>query len=254
VNDRSPVTAAVRRSPSGLRLAVAAGLLLMTSALASPLAAQTDSSTAAGNEDSPLLIRRSHPADAPASPGTTSAAASPTTTRGYAQQVIVGLALVLALILAMRWLSQYLLAGSNRQGTSRAVRVLWRSVSGPKQQLMLLQVGRRLLVVANAGGQMNTLCEIGDPEEVAALLGQVQQEKPDSVSRTFATLFGRAERMFHPGRETAAANAIQTRADETTTPADGREEHHVDPAMGVTKQELSGLVEKVRGLSRQFRA
>lgn len=48
--------------------------------------------------------------------------------------------------------------------------VLGRTAIGPRQNVILLRVGRRVLVVAQADGTLSTLADIDGPEEVAALL------------------------------------------------------------------------------------
>ncbi|HEY8667575.1 MAG TPA: flagellar biosynthetic protein FliO [Tepidisphaeraceae bacterium] len=155
----------------------------------------------------------------------------------------VSLAIVIGLILALRYASKWFFTAPNAARSSRAIQVLSRSIIAPKQQLMLVQVGRRLLVVANSGAQINPLCEITDPEEVAQLIGQVRQEKSDSISKTFSALFGRAEQKFDETEKTAAA--------EMDAGDDAPEQ--TDPEVAATRQELSGLMTKVRGLAQQYR-
>ncbi len=62
---------------------------------------------------------------------------------------------------------------SARGARSQALRVVGRSVMGHKQQLILIQVGRRLVLAADSNGQVSRLAEITDPEEVSRLLGEV---------------------------------------------------------------------------------
>src|SRR5260221_706966 len=73
---------------------------------------------------------------------------------------------VLALIFAMRWLGKKMVPGA-RRGTSRAVQVLVQSPLSARQQLMLVQVGRRLVLVGNSGSGMSALCPIKNPCEVS---------------------------------------------------------------------------------------
>ncbi len=87
-----------------------------------------------------------------------------------------------------------------------AIKMLSRSILSPKQQLMLLQVGKRLIVVGDSGGNMNALCEISDPDEVAALVGEIKQDRPESVAKSFRSLFGRAKEPFD--EPTARESAI----------------------------------------------
>ncbi|MEM1060893.1 MAG: flagellar biosynthetic protein FliO [Planctomycetota bacterium] len=51
-----------------------------------------------------------------------------------------------------------------------ATELLGRTAVGPRQHVVLLRVGRRVLVLAQADGALSTLAEIDQPEEVATLL------------------------------------------------------------------------------------
>lgn len=100
------------------------------------------------------------------------------------------LALVVALILAMRWL---LRRSSSVRASSRmpqAIEVMAKTAVSPKHTVMLVRVGRRVLVVAAGADGMNTLAEIQDPEQVSELLGDVQRGKANSLSGSFAKALG----------------------------------------------------------------
>ena len=68
----------------------------------------------------------------------------------------------------------------------------------PKQQVLLLQVGRRVVVIGDGGGAgMRPLCEITDPDEVAALVGDLKSaDAAIAPARSFGTLFKRAADPF----------------------------------------------------------
>ena len=109
---------------------------------------------------------------------------------------------------------------------------------------MLVKVGRRLVLVANSAAGMNAICEIRDEQEVADLLGQVSADQGDSVTRAFGSLFRREEDKFSsPDDEPAAAPG---RPDNLAGDPE-------EAAIGSTRDELSGLMEKVRLVSKQFR-
>ncbi len=95
-------------------------------------------------------------------------------------QTIGALALVAGLILALRWVLK-------RTG---AVRSLPRSAGGPvelvsrtpvgaKQQLTLVRLGRRLVLLGWAGESVAPLAEVTDPGEVQRLLGGRKQEQTE---------------------------------------------------------------------------
>jgi len=129
---------------------------------------------------------------------------------------------------------------SNRGGV---LQVVSRLTVSPKQHIMLVRVGRRLVLVGNSGGKLNSLCEIGDPEEAAAILGEVATQRDESSTTSFNAVLGGEEKGFEE-ESVAAAGA----SDEEVA---GEEED--DAAIATTRAELSGLAEKVRNLSNQFR-
>jgi flagellar biogenesis protein FliO len=168
-------------------------------------------------------------------------AASPAQPAGISQ-LLVALGIVIGTILVLRWVATKFIGG--RQGSeSRAVTVLSRTLLSPKQQLLLLQVGRRVVLVANCGTQMNPLCEIHDADEVAELIGRIEQEKGESLSSTFSSMF-RREKSAYPDPPALT---------DASDPSAHSMPEAMDPALSGTRDELSGLMEKVRLVSRQLR-
>lgn len=200
-------------------------------------------SAAASRYDSIELRPRGDNRDA----GTTGANASSASGAMEATRVIAALSAVIGLIFAVRWAGRRFLgiSGGGPTGTCAggAVRVLSRTTLSPKQQLMLLQVGKRVVLVANTGLQMNALCEISDPEEVASLVGEAQA-KPDRVvgaAGSFLSAFGRAGNHYdedpRPVRQSAHIH----------------HQHDDDSVVPPTRAELAGLLEKVRLMSGAYR-
>ncbi|HWE94809.1 MAG TPA: flagellar biosynthetic protein FliO [Tepidisphaeraceae bacterium] len=170
-------------------------------------------------------------------------------------RVVGALAAVIGLILALKWGGKKLLRTPGAGRTSRAVQVLARSAVSPRQQILLLRVGRRVIVVGDSGSQMNALSEITDADEVAALVGQIQGEKPDLAARAFGAMFRRArggmevdeEPEAQPSNDGAAAPGESP----PTEPMDAEEAEAA--TISDTREELNGLMEKVRLMSRQLR-
>lgn len=197
-----------------------------------PEAAAIEASIIRRPADSKATTRRSIASNAPAVGFDTS-------------RVVLSLAIVLALIFVLRWVSQRVFGKAVASRASRAVQVLSRNVISPKQQLLIVQVGRRLVVVGDSGQQMNPLCEITDAEEMAALLGQIQAEKRESTGNPFGALFGRAGSDFAEKEdELPRSGDVADEDEDSSTGPSGVDE---------TRDELSGLMDKVRGMSRQFR-
>lgn len=167
-------------------------------------------------------------------------------------RLVAALGVVIGLIFLMRWLAKRFFVTPGGGGASRVVQVLSRTPLAPKQQLLMIQVGRRIVLASDSGGQMNSLCEISDPDEVAALIGQMLEEKAAASPRSFGSLFGRMRRGFD---EQAAAGESGLPG-ETAAGArdDDPEEEASDPALTSTRTELRGLMERVRVLSRQFKS
>lgn len=155
-----------------------------------------------------------------------------------ATKVAASLGIVLVLILALKWSAKRMFPGQIGLRSSRAVEVLSRSPLSPRQQFLLLRVGKRLVVVADSGGSMNPICQITDADEVAEMLGQLHSTGSHGSGKNFLALFRGNRQTFD---EKAAGEEI---ADSS----DGE-----DAEVGATREEIGGLMEKIRVLSKQFR-
>jgi flagellar biogenesis protein FliO len=174
---------------------------------------------------------------APAASG--AAAATPVAPSMEYARVLGALGLVIALIFLLRWGARFLFPSVAGRSPSRIVEVLARSVLTPKQQVMLIRVGRRLIVVGDSGSQLSTLCEIADPDEVASLVGQLREEKIFAASG-FGSLVGRFTRRFESSDR-----------EESTSLIDAPETADRDEADART--EIDGLRDRVRRLAEQFK-
>lgn len=215
-----------------------------------------------------------------------SATVQKTTNLSDFSRVFLALGAVVAVIFLLRWLARRMFPSVGGMQSGRVVQVLSRSVLAPKQQVMVMKVGRRLLVVGDTGSNMNTLCEITDPDEVAILIGQVQQEQKGSITSSFSTLFGRASKAFDPdggtndrlsdepvtdgrltdGRSTGARGVTSdARSDRShdfsaslnppraaSHEAVARQEQVSAQDLDTTRQEIAGLMDRARLLARQF--
>jgi flagellar protein FliO/FliZ len=154
----------------------------------------------------------------------------------------IALALVLLLILLARWLLTHFFAASRAPATSRAVRVLGRTSLAPRQQVLLLQVGRRVVVVGESNGNLATLAQLEDPDEVAQLIGQLQEEQIARAA-SFGGMFGRVQKKFEEDHAARGTSDSSEREDDAAAAPDAQQ----------MKSELSGLVEKVRSIRSQLR-
>jgi len=157
-----------------------------------------------------------------------------------AGRVMMALAGVLGLIFALRWGGKKVLPASLGGARTSAVKVLARCPLAHRQQIVLLQIGKRIIVAADCASQMTSLCQITDAEEVAALLGSLQQEKTSPAS-AFSSWFTQARHAF-------GGDEIERH---TALPAD--ENADMEPPISTREDERIGdLTAKVRDLARRF--
>jgi flagellar biogenesis protein FliO len=165
--------------------------------------------------------------------------ASPLTSGGMdSTRVMLALSGVIILIFILRYGAKRILPGGAVLRNTRTIKILARCPVAPKQQVMLIQLGKRLLLVGDSGSQLNSLCNITDGDEVSAILAQIHEEAAAQVGR-FDLTFGRAKKKF----------------DEHSVPEETAFDptHEInDPAAEQTQRELAGLSDKVRDLARQL--
>jgi flagellar biogenesis protein FliO len=165
--------------------------------------------------------------------GTKSAQSDPLDTR----RVAFALGVVLVAIYAGHRVWRRLGMPGSTNKTGQTLQVMSRLAVSPKQQVLLIRVGRRFVLVGNSGTQMNPLCEISDPDEAAALLGQTVTDSRESSTATFHDVLDGAQ-----GRFDADIKSAQKSPEE-------------DPevsALNSARDELNSMVDKVRSLSKQF--
>jgi flagellar biogenesis protein FliO len=131
------------------------------------------------------------------------------------------------LIVILYFLSRRILPGGAFAGSpsaARAIQILARTPLGPKHRILLVQVGRRILVIAESPGQpLSTLCQITDPDEAATLMGQLG------------------------GDQRGAMTAFLEKASNPTP------QHSPDSSeLATTRQELDGLLQQVRTMAQQI--
>jgi flagellar biogenesis protein FliO len=147
-------------------------------------------------------------------------------------RVALALIGVIGLILLLRYMSKQIFPSVITGGRTRTVTVLARCPLAPRQQVVLIQVGRRIIVAADCASQLSSLCQITDPDEVAALVGQIQSDRAAPIGSPFTAWFNRAAEAF--GAEAAAA------------------EDPAEPVPAAESEEIGKLTERVRGLARQW--
>ena len=184
-------------------------------------------------------------------PGATTAATSysPAHSIGFdLSRMGIALAIVLAVIFGARWAVTHFFVTARAPSTSKAVKVLGRTALAPRQQILLLQVGKRVVVVGESNGQLATLAQIDDPDEIAGLVGQLNEEQ-STKKTSFSGLFGRVQQKFSGEADVEDEHSPRP-LNELEPPVN---EPSVEPANDLqARSELSGLVDKVRAIRDQL--
>jgi flagellar biogenesis protein FliO len=176
-----------------------------------------------------------HRTVAPASASPRGKAAVPAGNLWDMQKIPLALGAVILLILAMRIVGKKMMAGGGAFKSSEVLSVILRSSVSPRQQLMLVKVGRRLVLVGTGGNDLSALCQIDDPNEVAELLGQIRAEKTASPASNFRAMFGKAGNAYEPGDE-----------------PDEIEEQPASALGAAGGKDLSGITDRIRRISEKF--
>ncbi|MEM1355189.1 MAG: flagellar biosynthetic protein FliO [Planctomycetota bacterium] len=163
-------------------------------------------------------------------------AAMPSLGGGWVLNTMAALGVVIGLILVLRWLAKRSGAVGAGVGTSVAVEVLARTTVAPRNHIVLLRVGPRILVVNDSGSGMRTLAHVEDPDEVAELLQSVQAQRQDSATRSFSGIMSRL-------------SGSQNESDEAALGRDDREASvdHVRDTLSNLRGRLSALAGGGRG-------
>lgn len=106
------------------------------------------------------------------------------------------LAVLLALLVGGIWAMKRFMPGAPQLGGSALIQILARTRVSPAQSVMLLRVGQRGLVLGVSGGEIRTLAQINDQQELDVLTAQSAAAATQSISQTFRDIFRRHETEF----------------------------------------------------------
>jgi len=181
------------------RLTFLLALLLAGSCFAAGAASGTQSTAPTASQpgyDSHAgkpIIRDDSPA--PAGSRTTDSVPTVDLDSGHIALALSG---VIGLILLLRYCGTKFFPATIVSGRPQAVRVLSRTPLAPRQQVVLIQIGRRIVVAGDSGGQLTSLAQITDADEVAALVGEISRTKTIPIGRSFTGWFKKAADGFAP--------------------------------------------------------
>jgi flagellar protein FliO/FliZ len=156
-------------------------------------------------------------------------------------RVLVALGAVIALIFLLKKVATRSgwFAPAVKQGKS--IRVISRSSLAPRQQVLLIQVGKRVIVVGDSGGSLTSLAQITEPDEVAALVGEAASNASAANKQLgFAGMFRKANRPFD----------ADVTADEMPALTGGNAKFSEEEP---PPEDVGGLLEAVRAMRRQFK-
>lgn len=163
------------------------------------------------------------------------------------RRVGLSLAIVIGLILLARFAMKRLFPAASVGRSSQVIKVLSRSVIAPKQQFLLLQVGKRLIIVGDSGTSMNALAQIDDAQEVASIIGQLSSESSSSSVAAFGAMFRKQRIAFEREEERKGTPPPPELAD--VPPPTSEEE---DEKLTSASSEITGLLERVKLVTQRL--
>ncbi len=99
--------------------------------------------------------------------------ADPLVARGDAVRMILSLAAVLAALVGGVWFLRRMVPGVKAAGANRLIEILSRTAVGPKQSVVLLRVGSRMILVGVTSDSVRMLSEFGEGAEIERLIPAV---------------------------------------------------------------------------------
>ena len=123
------------------------------------------------------------------------------------------------------------MGGVSAASRSAVVQVISRVAVAPRNHVLLLRVGGRVLVVGDSPTGMRTLAQIDDAEEIADILAAASSSKPTSITAGFRQML-------------SGFTGEYTRQERAVVGSD-EQEVRVDRA----RDKVGGLVGKIRSIA-----
>ena len=176
------------------------------------------------------------PAARPSNPGASADSSQPSGDAPAASQpsnwmldTLAALGIVVGVVLLTRW-AMARVGGRVTVTTGRSpVEVLSRTAIAPRNHVVLLKIGQRIIVAGDSPAGLRALTEISDPQEVALILAETAVRESTSIRKGFGQLIARLN-----GDYDAAERVTQEGGDSS--------EHLIDRA----RDQLSALMSRVR--------
>jgi flagellar biogenesis protein FliO len=117
---------------------------------------------------------------------------------------------VLGLFILVAWLTRRARPKGQQALPKEAVELLGRLPLAGRQQMHLVRVGGKLLLLSVTPAGAETLTEITDPQEVDRLSSLCQTNHPGSITETFRQVLSQFEREPAPAGFVGAASQDET--------------------------------------------
>jgi flagellar biogenesis protein FliO len=98
------------------------------------------------------------------------------------------LLIVIGLFLGVAWFARKTMNTTFGGLPKQVVSVLGRTPLAPRQQLVLVRFGSKLVLVSMIQGEARTISEITDPLEVDQLAGLCESSQPGSITNSFRSI------------------------------------------------------------------
>jgi flagellar biogenesis protein FliO len=106
--------------------------------------------------------------------------------------VIGSLAIVLGAFLLVAWVTRKATPRHLRPLPTEVIECLGRAPLAGRQQMQLVRIGKKLVLLSVTATDARTLCEVTDPLEVDRLAGLCEQTRADSVTANFRQVLAAA--------------------------------------------------------------
>lgn len=119
--------------------------------------------------------------------------------------------------------------------------ILARYPIGRGQQLMLLKLDRRVVLLHHAGQQMTPLCEVSEPSQVASLLARIEAGSRGGSEEVFEQALQRMSRQYESPRSAGIASAASERVSASPSARSGRSSSTADLPPGLAHFDRSDI-------------
>ena len=137
--------------------------------------------------------------------------------RNPAATVFASLGIVLGLFLTVSYISRSFQTSSNSKIPAGVIEVLGKNKLSPKQELQLVRLGPKLLLLCMSSESVDTLAEITEPHEVQQLLEVCYGQEKNAMANAFQGLLAsKTHDPSHNGHDVSASLVEKyTRGDST---------------------------------------